>query len=172
MVAVASAVRSEGAPLEGAGAQANARTPASNTSRKPLTRDRLWGAVLARVVSVLERFGPFDEKGECRLRRYGPVLDALGHDEELSLAEINRRTLRELDTEGALPAQKELVLVVLVPGELTVKLCEPHDGVVRSHEVDRRPRAGDRSSGLAQIDDLAYFAYSTARVSRMTVTLI
>jgi hypothetical protein len=120
----------------------------------------------------LERFGSFDEKGECGLRRHGAVLDAFGHDEKLSLAEINGRTLRELDTECAFPAQKELVLVVLMPSELAVELCEPHDGVVGSHEVDRRPRADDRSSGLAQIDDLGYFAYSTARVSRMTVTLI
>jgi hypothetical protein len=120
----------------------------------------------------LERFGPFDEKRDCRLRRDGPVLDAFRHDEELSRVELNARTLRELNAKSALPAEEELVLVVLMPGEFSIELCETDNRVVRSHEVDRRPRAGDRSRSLAQVDNLGYFAYSTARVSRMTVTLI
>jgi len=99
------------------------------------------------------------------------VLDAFRHDEELSRAELNTRTLRELNAESALPAEKELVFIVLMPGELTIELHETDNGVVRSHEVDRRPGAGDGSRRHAQVDDLGYFAYSTARVSRMTVTL-
>ena len=100
------------------------------------------------------------------------MLDTFRHDEELSRAELDGRALRELDAESALPTEEELVLVVLMPGELSIELRETDNGVIRSHEIDRRPRAGDGSRGLAQIDDLGYFAYSTARVSRITVTLI
>jgi hypothetical protein len=120
---------------------------------------------------VLERLRTLNQKGHRRPIRNGTVLDTLRHDEELSRAELDGRALRELDAEGALPAEEQLVLDVLMPRELAIELRQPHDRVVRSHEVDRRPRAGDGSSGLAQVDDVGYFAYSTARVSRITVTL-
>ena len=100
------------------------------------------------------------------------MLHPFRHDEELPRVELDGRTLGELDAESALPTKEELVLVVLMPGELTIELCETDNGVVRSDEVDRRPRPGDGSRGLVQIDDPGYFAYSTARVSRITVTLI
>ena len=97
----------------------------------------------------MERFGPFDEKRDCRRRRHGPVLDAFRHDEELSRVELNIRTLRELNAESALPAEKELVFIVLMPDELSFELRQTDNGVVRSHEVDRRPRAGDGSRSFA-----------------------
>ena len=96
-----------------------------------------------------------------------------GHDEDLARPKDDRLVALAFDPERAFPAEEELVLIVLVPYELAVQLCDPDDGVVGPREVPWLPRFRDSTRGQRDID-LApfYFAYSTARVSRMTVILI
>jgi hypothetical protein len=91
-------------------------TPAATIIARLLTTVRLCGARLPRRVSVLERFGPFEEQRNGRRRRDRAVLI----------------------------------------------------------EIPRLPRSWRGARGLGDVDSAVrhYFAYSTARVSRMTVTLI
>ena len=101
------------------------------------------------------------------------MLDATRDDEDLSLPEVDRRLSLKLDAEGSFPAQKDLVFEMRVPLERPVQLRDADGDVVRASEVRLLPRLGD--AGRCETDvDLApgYFAYSTARVSRMTVILI
>jgi hypothetical protein len=82
-----------------------------------------------------------------------PMTRATGHDEEVTGTQVDRALAVELDAEGALPAQEQLVLVVRVPRELTLTANHSHDRLVDVGEVDAVPRllqaldhAGDRDA--------------------------
>jgi hypothetical protein len=129
--------------------------------------------VLGGVVSVLERFGPFDEERDRRTFRDRAVPNATPDNENLSRPEIDGRQPLELDSELPLPAKEDLVFEVRVPLERAVQLRDANNSVVRASNLGRFPRLGDAAGGQSDVDlTRAYLAYSTARVSRMTVILI
>jgi hypothetical protein len=80
------------------------------------------------------------------------VLDPAWDDEELASAELHRFAALELDAERAVPAQEELVLVVVVPGELTLETSDADHGVVGDDEIARLPGPGERADDLLDGD--------------------
>jgi hypothetical protein len=98
---------------------------------------------------------------------------ATRNHKDLTGPEIDRRLPLELNSERPLPAEKELIFIVRVPGELAVELRYADDGVVGASEVGGLPRLRYAAGRESDVDlARAYFAYSTALVSRMTVILI
>src|ERR1700730_11052169 len=65
---------------------------------------------------------------------------APGDHEEVAGREGDRVLVLQLDPEAALPAHEELVLVVLVPGELALQAGDAQDGVVDGGQVPWLPR--------------------------------
>ena len=122
---------------------------------------------------MLERFWALDHERDRGSLGDRPVPHTFGYDEELACAELDRRLVRKLDAERAVPTKKQLVLIVLMPLERAGELRDPNDGVVGTSQVGRLPRLREAACGHPDVDlGPAYFAYSTARVSRITVTLI
>ena len=122
---------------------------------------------------MLERFRALDQKRDRGALGDRSVPDPTRDDEELTLPKIDGLVSLELDAEPSLPAEEQLVLVVGVPRERSLELHDAYDGVVGASKVRGFPRLLDAARRESDID-LArdYFAYSTARVSRITVTLI
>src|SRR5271165_2998601 len=80
--------------------------------------------------------------------------DALGDDEDVPGAQHHRVASLELHPEGAVPAQVQLVLVALMPGERPLESRDPQHAAVREGEITRLPRVrqladggGDRDRG-------------------------
>jgi hypothetical protein len=76
------------------------------------------------LVPVLLRLRAFEQEHDRAVGSDRSVLDASRHAEEIASAELDRLAPIEIDPELALPAQEQLVLVVMVPRELAVSpLC-------------------------------------------------
>jgi hypothetical protein len=65
----------------------------------------------------------------------GPVTDAARHDEEVTGLQLDGGCVVHFDAEAAVPAEEELVLLVLVPRKLAVEAGDADDGVVRDGKV-------------------------------------
>ena len=121
----------------------------------------------------MERFGPFYQERDRRTFGDRAVPNATGDDEDLSLSQIHGRLSLKLDSEEALPAKEELIFEMRVPLERPVQLRDADNSVVRASDVGGLPRLGYAPRRQTDVDFArAYFAYSTARVSRITVILI
>jgi len=142
--------------------------PAAYPSLASIVRAALGGGV-----SVLERFGPLYQKGEGRIFGHRPMPRAFWDDKDLARAKHHDRLARDLDAKCAFPAEEHFVLVVRVPGEFAIKLRDTNDRVIHTRHVVGLPRRRETPRGQADVDlAIAYLAYSTARVSRITVILI
>jgi hypothetical protein len=73
---------------------------------------------------------------------HGTVLRPGGHDEQVAGGERHGFLALQLDPKRAVPAQEQLVLVVMVPGELAVEACDTDDRVVRAREILGLPGTG------------------------------
>ncbi len=100
-------------------------------------------SVVATSVAVLERLGSLEENGVRYVVGHGTVLLAGGDDEQVAGAKTHRNLTLEVDAELAVPAEEQLVLVVMVPLEGALEPRDPHDCVVRDRQVPRRPRPGE-----------------------------
>lgn len=69
-------------------------------------------------VAVLLGLGALDQQDVCRCVRHWAVPNPLGYHEDFARIENYRRTAFEFDAEGAVPAEEEFVLVVVMPREL------------------------------------------------------
>jgi hypothetical protein len=67
------------------------------------------------------------------------VLDSARHDEQLAGFEHSELALVQIVAELALPAQKQLVFVVVVPRELSFEPSEPYYRLVEQGQVLRLP---------------------------------
>lgn len=63
-------------------------------------------------------------------------------------AEMDQLPAFRLDPEPAVPAQEELVLIVRVPGELTLQLGDADDRLVDRDEIARLPGTGQARDRL------------------------
>jgi len=77
-----------------------------------------------------------------------PVLDAGGDDKQLTGAQQQRLGILHLDAEFTVPTQEQLVLVVVMPGELTFEPGDAQNGVVGHNEIGKLPRAPERRDGV------------------------
>jgi hypothetical protein len=68
------------------------------------------------------------------------MFEATRDDEDLPRGQRDGLTIGELDPERALPAQEQLVLLVVVPGELAFDRRDADDGIVHLDEVPRFER--------------------------------
>ena len=99
--------------------------------------------------------------------------DATRDHEDLTPSQIDGRLSLKLDPERPLPTQEKLIFLVRVPRKLALELRDADDGVVGASEIGGLPRLRDTAGRETDVDlTRDYFAYSTARVSRMTVILI
>jgi hypothetical protein len=72
-------------------------------------------------VAVLLRLGSLEQQRVCRLLCNRMVFDPAGHDEEIAYLEHDRLTTVQLNAKRPLPAQEQLVFVVVVPRKLAVE---------------------------------------------------
>jgi hypothetical protein len=86
------------------------------------------------------------------------VLDASRDDVEVPRNELDGFAILDLDPKSTLPAQEELVLVVVVPRELALDRGDADHGVVHDDEVERLEganpalrRGGDRDRPAAPV---------------------
>jgi hypothetical protein len=83
------------------------------------------------------------------------VLDTSRHHEEVARPQRHGLATLHLHPERPIPAQEQLVLVVVMPRELAFEPSQSHDGIVRLDDIDRRPRSGQPGDKLGDRDDLA-----------------
>jgi hypothetical protein len=69
------------------------------------------------------------------------MANAPRYDHELSLAELDPVLPFDFDLEPAVPAEKELVFVVVVPRELALESSDPERSIIDGDEVFGLPRA-------------------------------
>lgn len=69
------------------------------------------------------------------------------NNEHVTRSELNRLAILELDPESAVPAQKQLVLLVLVPWELSIQAHDPHDRVIDGGDIEMLPGSGELGDG-------------------------
>src|SRR6266508_4257980 len=92
------------------------------------------------LVPVLERLWAFEQEHDRAPLGDRSVFDASGNDDDVARGELDGVAILVLDPQGALPAQEQLVLVVVVPGELPLDRRDPDDRVVHGDEVPRLER--------------------------------
>jgi hypothetical protein len=119
-------------------------------------------------VPVLLRLGALEQQRVGRLVCNGPVLDPTRHDEEIPGLERDRIATLQFNTEHSLPAQEQLVFVVVVPRELAVETSDTDHGIVDRHKVLRLERFEQISGGGGQRDrcHARSVAATTVSVSR------
>src|SRR5262245_1760141 len=59
----------------------------------------------------------------------------------------------QLDPERPVPAQEQLVLIVMVPGKLALEARDADDGVVGPGQILRLPRRGQPADDVGDVDD-------------------
>jgi hypothetical protein len=99
-----------------------------------------------RSVPVLEGFRAFEQNRVRRGVGNWAVLDTGPDDKDVAGPERDRVRASHLDAEGAVPTQEELVLFVVMPGELAVESGNSNHGIVDPDGIGRLPRsrqAGD-----------------------------
>ncbi len=70
-----------------------------------------------------------------------PVFNAGGDDEQLAGPQHDGRLgVPHVDSELTVPTEEQLILVVVMPGELTLKASNPNDRAVDRHEIGGLPR--------------------------------
>jgi len=109
-------------------------------------------------VPVLEGLGSFEQQDDGPPVRDRSVLDATRDDVEVPRDELDGFTIPDLDPESTLPAQEQLVLIVVVPRERSLDGRDADHGVVHDDEVDRLEgsnppprRGGDRDRRRAEL---------------------
>src|SRR6266508_844511 len=86
------------------------------------------------------------------------MLDATRDREEVTWVHLDRGKAPELDPELALPAQKQLILIVVVPRKLSLESGDAHHRVVRHDEVPRLERPLDAGSRVRDRDGAVHDA--------------
>ena len=71
------------------------------------------------------------------------MLHAARHDEQHALRHRHRVTVAHLDAELALPADEQLILIVMMPRERALDAREAHHRIIDVREVLLLPRFGD-----------------------------
>jgi hypothetical protein len=69
------------------------------------------------------------------------------NNEHVAGSKRDRGPVLQLDPEAALPPQKELVLIVMVPGKLAVEPRQPDDRVIDVDQIRRLPGLEDCLGG-------------------------
>lgn len=97
-------------------------------------------------IAVLEglRFLQQDDVGD--LFGYRPVLDARRYDEYIAGLHHQRLGILHFDAKLAIPTKKQLILEVVMPGELTFESSNPNDRIVDRHEIGGLPRPFERAN--------------------------
>lgn len=78
------------------------------------------------------------------------MLHAARHDEQLALRQRHHVAAVQLDAELALPADEQLILVVMMPRKRAFDSREADDGIVDLRKVARLPRLGDRGRDVGE----------------------
>ena len=90
--------------------------------------------------------------GPIALAADGPVAEAGGDDDDVSSRQLHGLLPLEVDAEFAVPAEEELVFIVVMPGELPFDANDPNDRLVDVHQIAPLPRAGKRCGRLPNRD--------------------
>jgi hypothetical protein len=107
-------------------------------------------------VSVLKRLGSLEQQRHSITLRDGTMSRATRYHVQLTGTQLDRITALELDAERTLPTQEKLVLVVLVPWELTAQTRDADDRVVRGDEILWLEWLGYAAQDLRDIHDMGH----------------
>src|SRR4029453_18548299 len=94
-------------------------------------------------VPELKGLGALQQENDRAGRRDRAMLDATRDGEEVARVHLDRGMAPELDPELALPAQEQLILIVVVPRKLALESSDADHRVVRHDEVPRLERPLD-----------------------------
>lgn len=82
----------------------------------------------------------------------GPMLQAAPDNEDIPRPECYQLLTTQVDAECTLPAHEQLVLVMCVPGERSLKTNQPQDSVVHLRQILRLPGLHERHRSLRNRD--------------------
>ena len=120
--------------------------------------------------AVQDRLASFQEERHRGLVGDRSMADAAGDHEQPAGRETHGLAAFQLDAERAGPAQEQLVLVVVVPGELAVQAGDPNDGVVRGGQVDRFPGLFDGRRDGVDVGGVGHRAHRVPPPTTQRVT--
>src|SRR6266540_1515787 len=112
----------------------------------------------ASPVPELKGLGALQQENDRACRRGRAVLDPARDREEITRVHLDRRKALELDPEFTLPAQEQLVLIVVVPRKFALDGGDAHHRVVRHNEVPRLERPLDVGSRVRDRDGAVHDA--------------
>lgn len=104
-----------------------------------------WPRALAAVLLCL---AALEHENVSWFVGHGAMPSATRDDEGLAGAERDRLSPLHLDTEMSVPAEEELVLLVLVPGELAVEPGYAEDRLIHNRQLTLLPRTWEGGDDL------------------------
>src|SRR4029453_9217319 len=113
-------------------------------------------------VPELKGLGALEKENDRAERRDRAMLDATGVREEVTRVHLDRGKALELDPELALPAQEQLVLIVVVPWELALDGADSHTGVAGHDKASRVQRPLDAGRHVRDRDRAVHGAHARA----------